>query len=511
MAENFTNARTFSGEPLAFSIENGRFVEVCRHIPDAQDLQGATVLPGFIDAHCHILPTGIDLQRLNLGKCEHPDEILDAVRDWVPKLKDGEWLMAVHYDQTKFADVRHMHRSQLDAVCPDVPVVLRHVNGHASVVNTAVFTAASVTKDTPDPKGGEFVRDASGELTGVVLEKAHELLTGKAPSPSLEQRIDAIKRAVAAMLPYGVTSASDMMTGYSDLEQEVQAYVEAARSGLPFRTRLYVQWSALFGPKAADSSEISALFDGTDHEMCRIAGVKIFADGAIGSATAAVYEEFQSGGLGTMIYAPERLTKMVQTAHESGWQIAVHTIGDRSTDHVLEAFESTDDPARHRLEHAMILSDAQIERIKKSGCHVAMQPEFLVRFAHSYKKQLQPHVYPRLKRVRSCLEAGIPMSFNSDRPIVSGDPWSAIRSAVARPEGYDQGENISLVEAVALYTHGGAVANRENERYGLIEEGAHADFQIYSSHPVPQESPKPNAVYVGGKLAWDSQRNALRT
>jgi len=422
------------------------------------DLGGVQLIPAFTDAHCHILPTGLDLQKLHLGACCTHDNVLDAVRQRHEELPEGAWLLAVHYDQTKYDGV-HLHRDQLDAISSDRPILLRHVNGHASVANSATLTASKVNDATPDPKGGTYVKDATGRLTGVLLERAHEFVTAAAPSPTTEEMVEAILAAGEAMASYGVVCATDMMTGRYDLARELEAYRLAAERGCAIRTRLCIQWAELFGPRAKPVDELMQALDG---ERCRVWGAKIFADGAIGSATAAVYEPYVSeGGTGQLIYAPEKLMQMVRTAHDKGWRIAIHAIGDRATDLVMDAYEALDEPARHRIEHAMILSDAQIDRMLKLGIHCTMQPEFLARFGHSYRHHLGPERASKLKRFRSVKDAGIPLSFNSDRPIVAGDPWLACRAASNRPEGFDPAENLTYTEALEAYTVMGAVANND--------------------------------------------------
>ncbi len=448
------------------------------------------------------MPTGFDLSRLHLGICETHEQVLEAVRDRLQETPDGDWLLAVHYDQNKFPGLAHLHRDQLDAVSSRVPILLRHTNGHASVVNSAALLAAGIDESTPDPKGGSYVRDPSGRLTGVLLERAHEHVTDFAPVPTLEQRIQAVMLASDAMSMHGITCASDMMTGYSDLLEEMEAYRLASERGAKTRFRLYLQWSPLFGLRAVSEGERLSITDTMDPERCRVAGAKIFADGAISAGTAAIYAEYASGGSGSLIYDPVRLKEMVRIAHDAGWPIAVHSIGDRSTDLVLEAFEATGDPSRHRLEHAMVASDEQIARIKKADVRVTMQPEFLMRLGHAYRRQLPPDVFPRLKRARSFLDAGVRLSFNSDRPIVPGDPWDGILTASTRPDGFDQSENVSLAEAIDLYTRAGAEANDDQGSMGEIEEGQLADFQVYETEIGTRHKPAPDEVFLGGEPVY---------
>lgn len=483
MRRLITNFRWWeTGESQGMLVENGRVVSRGANLnaEDAEivDFGGKTLMPAFIDSHCHILPTGLDLQKLSLAPFSTKAEILDAVRDRHQIEPQDKWLRAVLYDQTKFSDGTHLDRHQLDAISLERPIILRHSNGHASVANTAALTAAVVDESTPDPFGGTFVRDASGSLTGVLLETAHEHVSESGPKVTLDEMVDAILRAGEKMSELGISCASDMMTGRFNLADEFEAYRIAAERGCKVRTRLYLQWSAVFGGRRLDAETFTGLCSGLDGDRCRVAGIKIFADGAIGSLTAGIYGAYEgqpdAPESGTMIYAKERLNQMVRTAHDAGYQISIHSIGDRATDWVMDAYEQVGD-AKHRIEHAMILSDSQIERMAGLGIQCTMQPEFLIRFGHAYVRNLGKERATKLKRARSVLDAGIPLSFSSDRPIVSGDPRDGIRTAVNRPLGFEPKENVTLVEAVRAYTSEGAKANLDTDMGSLLP-GQCADY-----------------------------------
>lgn len=451
------------------------------------DLQGKSLYPAFIDAHCHILPTGLDLGRLNLDPFSSPDEVLGAVRDALPGVGPGQWLRVVHYDQTKFPDGRHLTKADLDKISNSIPILLRHVNGHAGVANSAALQGAGVDESTPDPQGGQFLRDEAGRLTGVLLERSHERVAAAAPQPSLEEMVLAILLVGERMRDVGICCAADMMAGQFDLEKELRAYRLAAGKGCPIRMRLYMQWSAVFGRRALDPSRLKELVEEMDGDRCKIAGIKIFADGAIGSRTAAIYGDYAptpqhrdssaSQHAGQLIYTPDRLKEMARIADEAGYQIAIHSIGDRSTDLVLDAYEELGDPSRHRIEHAMILSDDQIERMARLGIRCAMQPEFLIRFGHSYKRQLGPKRASLLKRAASVLKAGILLSFSSDRPIVEGDPIVGIGVAASRPDGFDPSESVTRQEAIRAYT-GAAADCLQEKAIGELLPGQWAEFRV---------------------------------
>lgn len=455
------------------------------------DLSGKFLMPSYVDCHCHILPTGQDLMKLNLGKCSTREEVLDALRDYEKTLAPEEWLLAVHYDQTKYSDGLHITRAELDQITSARPVLLRHVSGHAGVANSAALAAAKIDESTANPEGGSFERDAQGRLNGVLLEDANNIVSASTPEPTQEQLVQAILLAGEKMASLGISAASDMLTGKHDIVKEIEAYRIASERGCKIRMRLYAIWSKVFGGRGIGADRLRELNSTMDHSRCRINGIKIFADGAIGSATAAIYGKYASESeaqhgdwSGQLIYEPEKLKEMVRIADAAGFPVSIHSIGNYSTDLVMNAFEATPDPSIHRIEHAMLLSDAQIERMKLLGIMCTMQPEFLMRFGHAYLKQLGPEQASQLKRCRSLLDAEIPLAFSSDRPIVAGNPEDGIRCAVHRPEGFDPSENITAEEAITAYTQTAADANDDGEAMGSLFAGQYADFRTLDEDPL---------------------------
>ncbi|HJP83477.1 MAG TPA: amidohydrolase [Fimbriimonadaceae bacterium] len=484
-----------AGEPQRMIVEDGRVRNrgpVADDVVEADeniDLQGKTLYPAFVDNHCHILPTGLDLQKLHLGACTSNQDVLDLLSSEIRSVRPDRWLLAVHYDQNKFGG-EFITKSELDSVSTSVPILLRHVNGHASITNTTALRLARIADDEPDPDGGSYRRGPDGNIDGVLLENAHERVSRAVPNATLREMVDAILLAGKKMAELGICCASDMMTGRFNLEQELQAYQIAAQRNCAIQTRLYLQYSEVF-----DRSGNQKPLNLPNTRGCRVAGIKIFADGAIGSATAAIYGHYSGATTaghrisrratlasetselevsGQLIYPRDRLNEMVRIAHEAGYQVAIHTIGDYSTDLVMDAYEQVDEPQRHRIEHAMILSDAQIERMAKLGCYCSMQPEFLTRFGNTYHAQLGSVRAAKLNRYRSVKDAGIPLSLSSDRPIVSGDPVIGIQSASERPQGYDASENLTYREAVLAYSAEGAKVTGDN--FGSLEPGDPAIF-----------------------------------
>jgi len=487
----FKNARTLgSTEPVHLRAETGRWTaeEFSEREADrVVDLEGGFVLPGFVDCHCHILPMGLDLQSLDLSDCWTKEDVLSKIAA-VAAQSDG-WLFAVQYDQTRFADGSHLTTRELDPVTKGIPTILRHSSGHAAVVNSAALEAAGIGVSTEDPAGGTIVRDKNGAPIGPLLENAMGLVYRVAPRPSVGQMRDAILAAQRRLRSLGITCATDMATGSRGLEEEMAAYDAAAQQRI-CRSRLTLLWERVFGNRASPPPELSA-----EPEWLSVLGVKLFADGAIGAGTAAMNDEYKTGGLGMLIHEPEDLRERVRVADTAGFRIAIHSIGDRSTAVVLDALEATPTPSRHRIEHAMALDEALLARMQRLGVGVAAQPEFLLRFGHAYQRQLRDDKASQLKPLRSLLRAGIPLGLSSDLPIVPGDPWDGIRVAVSRPDGFDPKENLTIEEAVLCYTRSAARLNGDEDQ-GEIKSGCWADFQVYDGNPLSDSEARLIATYV---------------
>lgn len=461
---------------------------------DEIDLDGGWLMPAFVDCHCHIMPSGFELMRLNLSSCETREEVLTAARDAAAKLPENAWLLAMHYDQNRFQDGRHITAAEIDTYISDRPVILRHSSGHACVVNSPAMRAAGITESSVDPRGGELGRDA-GVPNGVLLENAMELAYRAVPKQSKEEMADAIVAAAQSMSAFGITSAADMMTGYQGLDDELWAYKAAAERGAPLRMRLYVQWSEVFKNKTT-LAEIADALKPIPESLVAVRGVKLFADGAIGAGTAAMHEEYLTGGNGRLIYPPEELQRRISMADDAGYPVAIHSIGDRCTDLVLDCFERTADATKHRIEHVMVLSDAQIARIKSVGCNVTLQPEFLHHFAQTYKRNLGEDRYSKLKRTKSLDDAGVSIGFSSDRPIVPGNPWIGIRVAADRGD-----ESISVDRGIELYTRGAAEVDGDAALFGRLNIRQLADFQVYDRDPRDPDAKLQGAWMAGAHVA----------
>ncbi len=453
---------------------------------------GLFVTPGFNDCHCHILAYGLDLSVANLSPERAPDipSLLEQLRRWAQASPDAPWIVGSFYDQNRMAERAHPTRADLDRVSAEKPVLIHHTSKHGAVVNSVALRLAGITRETPDPPGGTIVRNEHGEPTGVLLESAVELVTRHQPAPSHAQKVKAVHLAAQAMAEKGITSASDASAGWGDLQGEISAYTQAVNEGAPLRVTLMILASAL----QRDGRWTTPQEIQTGSEGVRTGIVKLFADGALTTRTAALKEPFvDTGTTGLLLASEHELREAVLGAHQAGWQMATHAIGDRAIKVVLNLYEQalSESPradCRHRIEHCMLLDDGLISRLRALEVVAVLQPEFIGRLGDAYRYGLGEERASRLNRVRSLLGSGVPVAFSSDCPVVLGDPLAGIRSAMERktPLGVvlNHNERVDAMTAIRLYTRGSAFAVRDEEQAGSLTPGKRADLAVLSRDPA---------------------------
>lgn len=517
-----TNAHILTMNPAmptarALAIERGRIVAVgtedeIRPLAGtgtrALNLQGRTVVPGFNDCHMHILPYGLDLAQADLSPAAGVTNVLElmaALRRWADSNPRSEWVLGSRYDQNIFPGAAHPTRADLDAPFPDRPVYIVQTSKHAGVANSVALKLAGISRDTPDPKGGEIVRNANGEPTGVLLESAMSLVARHIPKPDKAGMIAAIQQANEALVRVGITAASDLNTGWLDLEAEIAAYRQAAGEGAPVRMTLCPHAPKFGAPKdipgrAAFAADFG--FDDARQSKIRLGPLKLFSDGALTVRTAAVREPYVDGsGSGMLLHEPLVLRDYILTGHQRGWQMAVHAIGDRAIALVLDCYAEastlTPNPSpweeeelkgwgvrasRHRIEHAMLLDGPLIQRFAEQQVIPVVQPEFLARLGDAYVLGLGPERAARINPTASLQRAGVGVPFSSDCPIVPGAPLDGIRAAARRTTRSGQvlgpEECLSPLEGLRNYTYWAAYSTFDEEEVGTIEPGKRADLTI---------------------------------
>jgi predicted amidohydrolase YtcJ len=451
------------------------------------DLEGAAVLPGFNDAHAHVVYYGLTRFGADLGGARSAAEIADRLKAHARTLKAGEWLQGMGYRADELAERRQPHRSELDRGTGRRPAYIDERGGHARVANSAALAAAGITSETRNPHGGRIGRDPDGTPDGLLLESAMRLVADVQSPPGLERREAGILLAQKLLLSRGITSVGAAVNrGFAD---DLRAYQRLAADGrLRIRVNEFLSWELL---EAASGLGLRAGFGGA---LVRAGPIKVFVDG--GAERVAT----RTGG-GTWRTTPAELRELVIRATKSGLQVAAHAIGDAAIEAMCDAVEAADGGAhmRHRVEHCTICPPDLQARLAKLGMVAVMQP-MAARFGRVAsalffpvrdRTDLAPH--GRLMR------AGVPVAFSSDLPVAADpNPWAGIQVAVD-----DQVNGIGLLQALKAYTAGGAYASFEEATKGTLEPGMVADLQVYDRDPIDKSASgrpelRPRAVLLGG-------------
>jgi predicted amidohydrolase YtcJ len=485
------------------------------------DLDGRALIPGFNDSHCHILSFGLDLGRLDVS-ADAVSSIADIERllaEQAERAGAEEWIVGRGYDQNHLREGRHPTRQELDRAARGRPVVLWHTSGHVLTASSRALEIAGISSSTAAPAGGEIERDEHGEPTGLLMEApAMNLLDRHVPSPTRQQCVDAIVNAMEVMARQGITSASDAATGEGDAaDDEVDLY-RAALDGGRLLGRITLMPQIMYvAPPGTDTVRSRSDFEVGDRpDRLRIGPTKIFSDGALSTRTAAVRQPYQgSDNLGILIWDQQVLEDMVDRAHRGGWQIAVHALGDRAIEVVLDAYEralqrSPRGDHRHRIEHCMMADQDLCRRIARLGVVPSLQPD-IFRLGDGYITALGLERASRVIPATTFARLGVPVAFSSDRPVVPGDPLECILDAMRRttPAGVTLGPEfrVSAEEAIRYYTAGGAYATHADSQIGTITLGKLADLAVLSQDPTrtePEEWDRVmvNMTVVGGEIVY---------
>ena len=450
------------------------------------DLGGGAVLPGFNDAHAHLVYYGLTRFAADLGGAAGVDDILERLKRHARGLKAGEWQQGMGYRTDELTERRQPHRSELDRITGDRPCFIDERGEHARVANSAALAAANVTNETRNPPGGRIGRDLDGRPNGLLLETAMRLVADVQPPASRERRIEGVLKAQELMVSRGITSVGAAVNrGFAD---DLLAYEQLGDDGLlKMRINEFLSWELL------DAASLLGVRAGFGGAMVRAGPVKVFVDG--GAERAAT-----RSGAGVWRTTREELKELVARAGAAGLQVAAHAIGDAAIEAMCDAVESAGaSHLRHRIEHCTICPPDLRTRIARLGMVAVMQPS-AARFSRVASSLFFP-VRDRedLAAHAPLLKAGVPLAFSSDLPVSPDpNPWPGIRVAVD-----DQVNGIGLLAALRAYTSGGAYASFEEKEKGTLEPGMLADLQVYLDDPlgateVEWEKLRPAAVLLGG-------------
>ena len=454
------------------------------------NLEGQTVVPGFIDAHTH--PAEAGLLHLRRVDCDLRSitEIQNAIRERASKTPTGEWVLGFKYDDTKTSDGRALTDKDLDAAAPQHPVYISHRGGHTGYVNALAYSRARITEKTPDPPGGRFDRDPkTGKLNGRISERAAEVFDKAIPeSYSRADYREAVKLISKMMSRAGITSAHDAW-GVHDY---LRGYQDAHEAG-ELCTRIY----CLIHYREIDRMLGAGIRTGFGNEWVRVGGMKMVADGSISERTAWLSQPYvgRPEDFGIQVMTEQELYENGRKAHEADWQIGVHANGDRAIDMMLRVYErlQREHPrrdARFRLEHCTVINESLVQRIKALGAI----PTPFAAYVYYHGEKMREYGSERLDHMfalRSFLDAGIRVAPGSDYPPGPFEPMMALQSSVTRRDIHGNvwgpKQRVTVDEALRIQTLHGAYASFEELEKGSIEPGKLADLVVLGRDPLHED------------------------
>ncbi len=475
------------------------------------DLAGQTLLPGFNDAHVHIWKLGLLLTRQVDVRRSQPQslpELVRAMQAHAQHTPDG-WVLGRGYDEASMQEGRHPSHADLNAVSAERPLALTRICGHIMALNSRALQLAGIDANTPDPPGGVIDRDASGNPTGVLRESAMALVNRVIPQVTDDDMADAIAACHQHQLAQGITSATDpFVTPF-----HISIYRRLEAEG-----RMAVRTNGLAVRRLDGGTETMPLPEKYVSGTLRLDSVKFFADGGLSGATAALAVNYKmTGDNGVLRYDTDDLLQLMQEAHDAGYRIGTHAIGDRALDQVIGCYETlyerTPSAIRHRVEHLGLPDADHLRRVAAINALAIPQAVFLPALGRNFRRYLPDEYIARCYPVRSMWQAGLTVALSSDAPVVPDDsPLLGMRAAIDR--GDHEGQPIAADEAITAeqalwaYTMGGAVASGDDDNRGSITAGKYADFVVLERDPLQVatgELPdiRVRQTIVGGRTVYE--------
>lgn len=482
------------------------------------DGKGLLLLPGLIDAHVHVIETGLALLTLDLSEATSLDDALARIAKFAKDHPDRKWILGSGWNQERWALGRFPTAAELDRAVPDRPVWLIRADYHAGWANHAALSAAGITAKTMTPDGGAIDRDAAGEPQGVLVDKATALVGGAVPRPAPRDRDLALATALHDFSRRGLTAVADMGTNLDD-------WLAFRRAG--DANTLYVRIMAYaLGTEAMAQIGGSGPTPWLYADRLRMGGVKLYMDGALGSYGAwlkAPYAD-RAGATGTPLQSETQIANAVSRAAMDGYQVAIHAIGDRANATVLSTYAQMwptyGGDRRWRIEHAQVIDPADWPMIKDIAGHgglvASMQP------VHQTSDRTMAESRLGLARLTgayawaSLKQQGAVLAFGSDSPVERPDPWIGMAAAITRQDetgtpagGWQPQERVDRTTALAGYTTQAAWAGFAETRFGRLAPGLRADFVLVDTDPLtatPEAIRKTKVVqtWVGGGKTYDA-------
>lgn len=473
-------------------LQVGDAAELAKAYPDARriDGQGKTLLPGLIDVHGHVFRIGFRRGEVVVNDTQTLQDAQDRIKAYGKANPVRQWIMGSGWNQVIWKLGRFPTAAELDAAISDRPATLRRVDGHATWANTKALQLAGITRETPDPDGGRIERDASGNPSGVLVDKAQALLAKVMPPYTDEERRLALSSALSHFASIGLTGVGDAGAGVN----EVRIYREFADQK-KLTTRVY----AMIGDVADDFKALSVQgpLKAYAEDRFNLRAVKLYADGALGSRGAALLEPYSDdhANKGLLFMDDATVQAKVKTALKAGYQVNIHAIGDAANRQILNAFEAAYKEVggveqRNRIEHAQVISLADIPRFKTLGLIASMQPTHATSDMNMAEDRVGKERIKGAYAWQTMLQQGTVIAGGSDFPVESANPFFGLHAAVNRTDhngkpiaGWHAEEAMTLPQALRAFTLDAAYAQHQDKAIGSLESGKWADFILVDQDP----------------------------
>ncbi len=527
----FKNGRihTMEGEEVisAFAVENGRVVPPDSNPGDGKtvevDLEGKTVIPAFHDSHQHFLCYATDKEKINFFEARSLDDMRKLTEEYMARksVKKGQWIQGGGWNENNFDNPVLPTREDLDKFCPDNPAIFTRACCSVAVANTLALKEAGIFENPPAMDDGHIVVDENGVPTGMLHERARFLIYDILTKYTKDEIKQFILDYQEDLLATGLTTVQtdDFKLWDATIKDIMDAYRELDREG-KLKVR-FIQQLRLINMEELEYylSDGQITGQGTDH--FKIGAFKLLPDGSLGGKTAALREPYINDGdnRGIFVYDTKEFYQLLEKAHTSGLQLAMHAIGDRTMDIILDCYEKLaenypkDDP-RFRIIHCQITDETILDRFAKDNVLADIQPLFIRADMEVAEELLGKERLSTSYNWKTMLDKGIHVSGSSDAPVESFDPMLAIHCAVTSTNlqgepkgGWMPDQKLTVQEAVALYTTGSAYTSFEEGYKGKIKEGYLADFIVLSDDifNIPEEeilSVKVEKTYLGGEPVY---------
>ena len=465
---------------------------------------GRTLLPGLIDAHGHVTELGFSALQLDLVGTSSLDDLQQRLRAYAAANPGTRWIIGRGWNQELWPVKRFPTAADLDSVVSDRPVVLRRVDGHALVANSAAMKAAGVTAQTPTPPGGRIEN-------GLFVDNAMELIDKAVPPPTPAELDQALAKAQEILLTYGVTGVGSMSTTLGDWNAMRRAG-EAGR--LAVRLMVYADELKLLSAAPKPTPWLYG-------DRLRMVGIKFYADGALGSRGAWLKQPYadKPDSRGLQFHSDAEMLSLADQAASRGFQIATHAIGDAANAQIIGVYEQMSRKygrdRRWRIEHFQIADPADIPRLAPAAIIASMQPTHQTSDRLMAEKRLGPNRLSGAYAWQSVLKSGARLAFGTDFPVESPNPFPGLAAGISRqdmsghpPGGWIPSERLTLEQSLDAYTRGAAYAGFAEDRMGALEPGKWADFVIVDRDPTKVDAEglartQVLETWIGGKKMWE--------